>query len=60
MTQNRKQAAGPDKKHPGNNRSGEMQTNEGSEDNCRCKEVSKKTLPEMIKLMLKDLTFWKK
>jgi len=31
-----------------------------SEDSCRCKEVSKKTLPEMLKLMLSDLAFWKK
>ena len=60
MTRDRKQAVGPDKKHPENNKSGEMKANEGSEENCRCKEVSKKTLPEMIKLMLKDLTFWKK
>ena len=31
-----------------------------SEGECRCKEVSKKTLPEMIKLMVDDLAFWKK
>jgi hypothetical protein len=31
-----------------------------SEDSCRCKEVSKKTIPEMLKLMLNDLAFWKK
>ncbi len=30
------------------------------EDTCRCKEVSKKTLPEMFKLMLGDLAFWKR
>jgi len=29
-------------------------------DNCRCKEVSKKTLPEMFRLMISDLSFWKK
>jgi hypothetical protein len=27
---------------------------------CRCKEVSKKTFPEMVKLMISDLAFWKK
>ena len=27
---------------------------------CRCKEVSKKSFPEMIKLMISDLAFWKK
>lgn len=31
-----------------------------SEDACRCKEVSKKTVPEMLRLMLDDLAFWKK
>jgi len=31
-----------------------------SEDSCRCKEVSKKTFPEMLKLMISDLAFWKK
>jgi hypothetical protein len=31
-----------------------------SEDACRCKEVSRKSLPELIKLMLGDFTFWKK
>ena len=29
-------------------------------DDCRCKEVSEKTLPEMFRLMIKDLSFWKK
>ena len=30
------------------------------ENECRCKEVANKTLPEMLKLMLSDLMFWKK
>ncbi len=29
-------------------------------DDCRCREVSEKTLPEMFRLMIKDLSFWKK
>jgi len=32
----------------------------GGREDCRCKEVSKKTLPEMLKLAISDLTFWKK
>lgn len=36
------------------------ETEDVAEDSCRCKEVSKKTIPEMLKLMLKDLSFWKK
>lgn len=27
---------------------------------CRCEEVSKKTISEMLRLMLGDLAFWKK
>ena len=33
---------------------------EVAEESCRCKEVSKKTVPEMLKLMVGDLAFWKK
>ncbi|MBI4688936.1 MAG: hypothetical protein HY754_01480 [Nitrospirae bacterium] len=32
----------------------------GSEDACRCKEVSKKSFSELLKLMLGDLAFWGK
>lgn len=30
------------------------------ESNCRCREVSEKTVPEMLRLMISDLSFWKK
>jgi len=33
---------------------------ETGETTCRCKEVSKKTLPDLLRLMIKDLAFWKK
>ena len=29
-------------------------------ENCRCKEVAKKTPREMLGLMISDLAFWKK
>jgi hypothetical protein len=29
-------------------------------DDCRCKEVSKKTPRELLKVMVGDLSFWKK
>lgn len=32
----------------------------GKEENCRCKEVSKKTPMELLKLMITDLAIWKK
>jgi hypothetical protein len=28
--------------------------------NCRCKDISEKSYPELFKVMVKDLTFWKK
>lgn len=37
-----------------------QEADEAGEANCRCKEVSKKTLPELLRVMIKDLTFWKK
>ncbi len=27
---------------------------------CRCKEVSRKKLPDLIRMALEDLAFWKK
>jgi len=38
-------------KHPEDGNPGE---------DCRCKEVSKKTVPELLKVMVRDLAFWKK
>ena len=31
-----------------------------AEESCRCKEAAKKTPLELLKLMIKDLFFWKK
>jgi len=33
---------------------------ESGEEDCRCKEVSKKTVPELLKVMISDLAFWKR
>ena len=38
----------------------EQEAGEAGEIICRCKEVSKKTLPELLRIMIKDLAFWKK
>ncbi len=32
----------------------------GQDDSCRCKETSNMTPRELIRLMIGDLTFWKK
>lgn len=32
----------------------------GKDDACRCKEASKMTPQELVKLMFSDLAFWKK
>ena len=31
-----------------------------TEEDCRCKDVSRKSVPELFKLMVSDLAFWKK
>ncbi len=59
MTRNQQRSAGSDKRPLEKEKPGELEA-EVSEDGCRCEEVSKKTLPEMLKLMLSDLAFWKK
>jgi hypothetical protein len=33
---------------------------QGEEDACRCEEMSKKTPRELLKVMVGDLSFWKK
>jgi hypothetical protein len=33
---------------------------EGVEEECRCKEMSRKSLPELLKVAVSDLSFWKK
>ncbi len=38
----------------------EPQAHTTGEGECRCKEVSKKRLPELIRMMIDDLAFWKK
>jgi CRISPR/Cas system-associated protein endoribonuclease Cas2 len=38
----------------------ERKPTDSPEGNCRCSEVSEKTFPEMFKLMISDLSFWKK
>jgi hypothetical protein len=38
----------------------QLDTADVSDISCRCKEVSKKTIPEMLRLMLNDLAVWKK
>jgi len=49
-----------DKANRAGRKEGPGETGDASEDSCRCKEVSKKTIPEMFRLMISDLAFWKK
>jgi hypothetical protein len=39
---------------------GELQERAGKDDPCRCKEASTMTPRELLRLMIGDLTFWKK
>lgn len=36
------------------------QAGEGHDENCRCREASRMTPQELLKLMMSDLAFWKK
>ncbi len=60
MTRQTRQYEDSDKKAPEHENTGNRETLEESKIICRCEEVSKKTLLEMIKLMISDLAFWKK
>lgn len=60
MTRHRKQSAGSGKGPFEKEKSKERESEGVSDDSCRCKEVSKKRLPEMLKLMVSDLAFWRK
>ena len=50
----------PDNRPDEKGKPAEEKADEAGEITCRCKEVSKKTLPELLRLMIKDLAFWKK
>ena len=60
MTRHQKLPAGSGKKTLEKERPARRKAEEVNEDACRCKEVAKKSPAEMLKLMIDDLTFWKK
>jgi hypothetical protein len=60
MTQQRRQSDGSGKKPIEKENFDEREAGEGAEITCRCKEVSKKTVSGMLRLMISDLAFWKK
>ena len=60
MTQQKQNYDTSDKKPDEEGKTAEQEAGDAGEISCRCKEVSKKTLPELLRLMIKDLAFWKK
>ena len=48
---------GPDRPEKGKEADG---AHAGHDDSCRCKETSKMSPQELLKLMMNDLAFWKK
>jgi len=46
--------------HPDQNTTEEREKGKSADEDCRCKEVSEKTFPDMFRLMIRDLSFWKK
>jgi hypothetical protein len=60
MTQQKQNYESSGKKPVQKGQPAEQEADGAGEIACRCKEVSKKTLPELLRLMIKDLAFWKK
>jgi hypothetical protein len=60
MPQRLHKTSGPDIGASEKEKSKKEEEPPGDEDECRCKEVAKKTPFEMLKLMISDLAFWKK
>ncbi|MBF0557950.1 MAG: hypothetical protein HQL08_04120 [Nitrospirae bacterium] len=60
MKKSQHSSAGPEKKSGLDNKPVEHKANDTDKDDCRCKEVSKKTPMELLKLMINDLAIWKK
>lgn len=60
MTKYKEPSAGPGKEVVKKGKLPEQEVNEEQEENCRCKEVAKKTPREMLRLMISDVAFWKK
>jgi hypothetical protein len=60
MTDNGKDKAGPTSRQLKEGRS--VEGKEGKERNvdCRCKEAEGKTFSQILKIMIKDLAFWKR
>ena len=60
MTEDQRHSDEPEKTTLEKKDAGGQQAKQEDETICRCKEVSKKTLPEMFMLMIGDLAFWKR
>ena len=60
MTRPKQDYDSSDKRSDEKGNPAKQEAGEAGEIICRCKEVSKKTFPELLRLMIKDLAFWKK
>jgi len=49
-----------DTKEPSEKETKSTETGPEEQSDCRCKEAKGKTLPQLLKMMLNDLAFWKK
>ncbi|MBZ0156914.1 MAG: hypothetical protein K8I29_11990 [Alphaproteobacteria bacterium] len=60
MVRHQQRSAGFDKRPGEGDEHPERKAEESGGDECRCKEVARKSFPELLRLMLHDLAFWKK
>lgn len=60
MKAGRKKRAAPGDKVGNEERPGPEAAGLKDEESCRCKDVSKKSMSELLKVAISDLSFWKK
>jgi len=60
MNKQNQQLSGKGNTSPVKQKKAGGETGMDSEDACRCKEVSEKSFPGLLKVMMRDLAFWKK
>lgn len=60
MKTDRRKGAAPGKKQRHRQSPGPAAGGHDDGESCRCKETSKKSLPDLLKVVIDDLSFWKK
>lgn len=60
MKADREKRAAPGEEEGSGKRPGPETAGHDDGENCRCKDISQKSLPDLLKVVIGDLSFWKK